>query len=50
MPLVLRNVMVPFSTLTWMLSTGAPADNIQVQVKDGTITLQNTSGTLLFFR
>ena len=29
---------------------GAPVDNIQVKVKDGTITLQNTSGTLLFFR
>ena len=29
---------------------GAPVDNIQVKVENGTITLRNTSGTLLFFR
>ena len=29
---------------------GAPVDNIQVKVKDGTIMLQNTSGTMLIFR
>jgi len=29
---------------------GAPVDNIQVKVENGTITLRNTSGTLLYFR
>ena len=29
---------------------GAPVDNVQVKVKDGSIMLQNISGTLLFFR
>ena len=29
---------------------GAPVDNIQVKVENGTITLRNTSGTVLFFR